>query len=127
VPGTRAPAQVGVRTGGSRFVDPDAGNTLALAADLADNGRRGSLTEIGADMSGRRRRDDGWDDGRLDAQDDRRDPWADDAIGDWGGRDAAPGDATASPAKSSGGAAGAYVRNAPPGGKANKKKTEQKK
>ena len=77
-------------------------------------------------MSGRRRRDDGWDDGRLDAQEDRRDPWADDgrdpwaddAIGDWGGRDADPGDATASPAKSSGGAAGAYVRNAPPGGKA---------
>jgi quinol monooxygenase YgiN len=75
-------------------------------------------TEIGADMSGRRRRDDGWGDGRPDAQDDRRDPWADDGIGDWGGRDADPGEDTERPAKSSGGAAGAYVRNAPPGGKA---------
>ena len=69
-------------------------------------------------MSGRRRRDDGWDDGRLDAQDDRRDPWADDGIGEWGGREADPGDDAGAPAKSSGGAAGAYVRNAPPSGKA---------
>ena len=69
-------------------------------------------------MSGRRRRDDGWDDGRLDAQDDRRDPWADDGIGEWGGADADPGDDADRSAKSSGGAAGAYVRNAPPGGKA---------
>jgi quinol monooxygenase YgiN len=69
-------------------------------------------------MSGRRRRDDGWDDGRLDAQDDRRDPWADDGIGDWGGADADPGDDADRLGKSSGGAAGAYVRNAPPGGKA---------
>jgi quinol monooxygenase YgiN len=68
-------------------------------------------------MSGRRRRDDGWDDGRLDAQDDRRDPWADDGIGEWGGRDADPGDDAGPPAKSSGGAAGAYVRNAAPAGK----------
>jgi quinol monooxygenase YgiN len=36
-------------------------------------------TEIGADMSGRRRRDDGWDEGRRDwdATDSRPDPWAD--------------------------------------------------
>jgi quinol monooxygenase YgiN len=68
-------------------------------------------------MSGRRRRDDGWDDGRLDAQDDRRDPWADDGIGEWGA-DADPGDEADRSGKSSGGAAGAYVRNAPPGGKA---------
>jgi quinol monooxygenase YgiN len=76
-------------------------------------------------MSGRRRRDDEWDDGRLDAQDDRRDPWADDSIGDWGSREADPGDdadrssaSSGGGAYSSGGAAGAYVRNAPPGGKA---------
>src|SRR6266702_6842260 len=82
-------------------------------------------TEIGADMSGRRRRDDEWDDGRLDAQDDRRDPWADDSVGEWGGLDAGPGDdADRSSAPSgggtyaNGGAAGAYVRNAPPGGNA---------
>jgi quinol monooxygenase YgiN len=44
-------------------------------------------TEIGADMSGRRRHGDDWDDGRLDAQRDRRDPWADDNVDEWGGRD----------------------------------------
>ena len=56
-------------------------------------------------MSGRRRRDDGWDDGRLDAQDDRRDPWADDSVGEWGGPDADPGDdADRSSAPSGGGA-----------------------
>ena len=38
-------------------------------------------------MSGRRRRDDEWGDGRLDAQDDRRDPWADDSVGEWGSHD----------------------------------------
>ena len=76
-------------------------------------------------MSGRRRRDDGWDDGRQDAQDARRDPWADDSVGEWGSPDADPGDdAGRSSAPSGGGAhasngaAGAYVRNAPPGGKA---------
>ncbi len=76
-------------------------------------------------MSGRRRRDDEWDDGRPDAQDARRDPWADDSIGEWGSQDADPGDdAGRSSAPSGGGAyasngaAGAYVRNAPPGGKA---------
>jgi quinol monooxygenase YgiN len=69
-------------------------------------------------MSGRRRRDDGWDDGRLDAQDDRRDPWADDSIGEWGGADADPGDEADRSAKSAGSAAGAYARNVPPGGQA---------
>jgi quinol monooxygenase YgiN len=69
-------------------------------------------------MSGRRRRDDGWDDGRLDAQDDRRDPWADDGIGEWGGADADPGDDADRSGKSSGNAAGAYARSAPPGGNA---------
>ena len=76
-------------------------------------------------MSGRRRRDDGWDDSRLDAQDERRDPWADDGVDEWGAREADPGDdADRSRASSGGGAragngaAGAYVRNAPPGGKA---------
>ena len=76
-------------------------------------------------MSGRRRRDDEWDDGRRDAQDDRRDPWADDSVGEWGSQDADPGDdADRSSAPSGGGAyassgaAGRYVRNAPPGGKA---------
>ena len=70
-------------------------------------------------MSGRRRGDDEWGDARLDAQDDRRDPWADDGIGDWG---ADPGDgADRSGAASSGGygrggAAGGYGRSAPPGG-----------
>ena len=72
-------------------------------------------------MSGRRRRDDEWGDGRLDAQDDRRDPWADDGIGDWG---ADPSDgADRSGAASSGGygrggAAAGYGRNASPGGQA---------
>lgn len=69
-------------------------------------------------MSGKRRRDDGWDDGRLDAQDDWRDPWADDSIGEWGGHDADPVEEADRPRKSSGGAAGAYVRNAPAGGQA---------
>jgi len=76
-------------------------------------------------MSGRRRRDDEWEDGRPNAQDDRRDPWADDSVGEWGGLGADPGgDAERSSAPSgggayaSGGAAGAYVRNAPPGGNA---------
>jgi quinol monooxygenase YgiN len=80
-------------------------------------------TEIGADMSGRRRRDE-WDDGRLDAQDDRRDPWADDSVGDWGGPDADPGDdadrsgATGGGAYESSGAGGGYARGGTPGGKA---------
>ena len=69
-------------------------------------------------MSGRRRRDDEWGDGRLDAQDNRRDPWADDSIGEWGGHDADYGDAMDRSRASSGGAAGAYVRNAAPGGNA---------
>ena len=76
-------------------------------------------------MSGRRRRDDGWDDGRQDAQDARRDPWADDSVGEWGSPDADPGDDAGRSSASAGegsyagnGAAGAYVRNAPPGGKA---------
>jgi quinol monooxygenase YgiN len=69
-------------------------------------------------MSGRRRRDDEWDDGRLDAQDDRRDPWAEDSIGEWGSQDADPSEDADRSHKSSGGAAGAYVRNAPPSGKA---------
>jgi quinol monooxygenase YgiN len=50
-------------------------------------------TEIGADMSGRRRRDDGWDEGRpdRDVPDSRRDPWADaGADGRGGGGYAAP-------------------------------------
>jgi quinol monooxygenase YgiN len=76
-------------------------------------------------MSGRRRHEDAWDDGRLDAQDDRRDPWADDSVGEWGSSEADPGDdadrssaSSGGGAYASGGAAGAYVRNAPPGGKA---------
>ncbi len=68
-------------------------------------------------MSGRRRRDDGWDDGRLDAQDDRRDPWADDSIGEWGGHDADLAEEADRP-RTSTGTAGAYVRNAPANGKA---------
>ena len=74
-------------------------------------------------MSGRRRRDDEWGDGRQGAQDERRDPWADDAVGDWGDRGADPGDdadwsgaSSGGGYASKGGAAGAYVRNAPPGG-----------
>jgi quinol monooxygenase YgiN len=74
-------------------------------------------------MSGKRRRDDDWDDGRLDAQDDRRDPWADDGIGEWDDRNADPGDkADRSSASSdggaypSGGATGGYPRNAPSSG-----------
>ncbi len=76
-------------------------------------------------MSGRRRRDDEWDDGRLDAQDDRRDPWADDGIGDWGGTGADVGDdadrsdePSGRGVQGSGGATAAYARNAPPGGNA---------
>jgi len=84
-------------------------------------------------MSGRRRRDDGWDDGHQDAQDERRDswadenPWADDGnVGDWGGdQDLDHGkgaDRSGSGAGKNGdgrgskGAAGAYVRNAPQNG-----------
>src|SRR5689334_25348722 len=69
-------------------------------------------------MSGRRRRDEEWGDGRLDAQDNRRDPWADDSIGEWGGHDADYGDAADRPRRSSGSAAGAYARNAAPSGNA---------
>src|SRR6185437_4523841 len=75
---------------------------------------REPYTEIGADMSGRRRRDDEWGDGRLDAQDDRRDPWADDSVGEWRSPDADPGgDADRVGASSGGGyassgAAGGY-------------------
>jgi quinol monooxygenase YgiN len=43
-------------------------------------------------MSGRRRRGDGWDDGHLDARDERRDPWADSAD-EWGNRDHGSADA----------------------------------
>jgi len=71
-------------------------------------------------MSGRRRRDDEWGDGRLDAQDDRRDPWADEPVGDWGDRGTDHGDdANRSGAPSGGGyasqggAAGAYALPAP--------------
>src|SRR6185437_10296775 len=83
---------------------------------------REPYTEIGADMSGRRRRDDEWGDGRLDAQDDRRDPWADDSVGEWGSPDADPGgDADRLGASSGGGyasngAAGGYGRSGAPGG-----------
>ena len=44
-------------------------------------------------MSGRRRRGDGWDEGRRDANDDRRDPWADGGADDWTGRDRHRGEA----------------------------------
>jgi quinol monooxygenase YgiN len=43
-------------------------------------------------MSGRRRRDDGWDDGHPGAQDDRRDPWADSSVDEWADRDRGHGD-----------------------------------
>src|SRR6202034_2678308 len=71
-------------------------------------GRRGKpYTEIGADMSGRRRRNDGWDDGHIDAQDQRRDPWADSSVDEWGDQD--PGDDAAwSGASSDGGEAGGH-------------------
>lgn len=68
-------------------------------------------------MSGRRRRDDGWDDGRLDAQDERRDPWADDTVGEWGGHGVDFAEAADRSSRSAGGSAGAYVRNAPSSGK----------
>src|SRR6185437_13507704 len=79
-------------------------------------------TEIGADMSGRRRRDEEWDDGRLDAHDDRRDPWADDSVGEWGSSDDDPGDdvdrssAPAGAGGYGGHGGGGYARNAPAGG-----------
>jgi quinol monooxygenase YgiN len=38
-------------------------------------------------MSGRRRRGDGWDDGHLEAQDERRDPWADSSVDEWSDQD----------------------------------------
>ncbi len=71
-------------------------------------------------MSGRRRRDEEWDDGRLDAHDDRRDPWADDSVGEWGSSDADPGDDAdrSSPQGGGYGAAGGYARGAQAGGKA---------
>jgi len=63
-------------------------------------------------MSGRRRRDDEWGDGRLDAQNDRRDPWADEGVGDWGDPGADPGGDTN---RSGGYSGGGY---APQGGQA---------
>jgi len=90
-------------------------------------------------MSGRRRRDDGWDDGHQDAQDERRDAWADEnpwsdesSVDDWGGdqdldygkgADRSGASAGKNGGKSGGGrgnkgAAGAYVRNAPQNGNA---------
>src|ERR1700759_5225846 len=71
-------------------------------------------TEIGADMSGRRRRDEEWDDGRLDAQDDRRDPWADDSVGEWGSPDADSGGDAGRLSTSSGG--GGYANSGTAGG-----------
>jgi quinol monooxygenase YgiN len=66
----------------------DVGNPSTTTANVTDNGRRGKpYTEIGADMSGRRRRDDGWDGGHRDAHDDRRDPWADSSADKWGAMD----------------------------------------
>jgi quinol monooxygenase YgiN len=53
-------------------------------------------------MSGRRRRDDGWADGRQDAQDDRRDPWADNSIEDWADGDREHGAEVAWPGASAG-------------------------
>ncbi|MGH3261515.1 MAG: antibiotic biosynthesis monooxygenase, partial [Trebonia sp.] len=76
-------------------------------------------TEIGADMSGRRRRDDEWGDGRLDAQDDRRDPWADGGVGDWGAERGDDGDrpgAASGGGYARGGGADGHGRNAVPGG-----------
>src|ERR1700730_5828221 len=74
-------------------------------------------------MSGRRRRDDEWGDGRLDAQADPSAPGAEEPVGDWGERGTDHGDdANRSGAPSGGGyasqggAAGAYARNVPPGG-----------
>ncbi|TVZ01498.1 hypothetical protein EAS64_28735 [Trebonia kvetii] len=87
------------------------GNTPVTAVRLADNGRCGKpCTEIGADMSGRRRRGDGWDEGRRDAHDDRRDPWRDSGAYDWAAvRDRQRGDATDRP--------GASASSAAPGGR----------
>jgi quinol monooxygenase YgiN len=60
-------------------------------------------------MSGRRRRNDGWDDGHLDAQDDRRDPWADSSVDEWSARDRDPGEeADWSSAPGGGRGTGAY-------------------
>ena len=74
-------------------------------------------------MSGRRRRGDGWDDGHLDAQDERRDPWADSSVDEWGDRSRDPGDDAEWPGGSAAGSgkgghqgrgagAGAYVNHA---------------
>lgn len=67
-------------------------------------------------MSGRRRRDDGWDDGRLDAQDDLRDPWAEDNFDEWGNRGDLPDEADRQ-RKPAGGAAGGYARGGQASGK----------
>ena len=59
-------------------------------------------------MSGRRRRDDGWGDGRQDAQNtqhDRRDPWADSDAGEWADTDRDHGDNAGWPGAPSGASA----------------------
>ena len=68
-------------------------------------------------MSGRRRRDDGWDEGPqaasdrrdawADSPDDRRDPWADSTVDEWGTSDSAAGEATDWAAAPAGAAANA--------------------
>ena len=62
-------------------------------------------------MSGRRRRGDGWDEGRRDAHDDRRDPWSDGSVDDWTGRDRRRGEAADRPDSSAGSAAGRGARD----------------
>lgn len=60
-------------------------------------------------MSGRRRRGDGWDEGHLSAEDERRDPWADSSVDEWADRDRDPGnDAGWSGAPSGGGSRSGY-------------------
>jgi quinol monooxygenase YgiN len=62
-------------------------------------------------MSGRRRRGDGWDEGRRDAHDDRRDPRGDGGVDDWTGRDRHRGDAADRPGSPAGGVTGRGARD----------------
>ena len=61
-------------------------------------------------MSGRRRGDDGWGDGRMDAPRDRGDNWADEGVGEWGGRDADGYDSGGRSRQSAGSGADGYGR-----------------
>jgi quinol monooxygenase YgiN len=64
-----------------------AANRTTVSGKLTDNETRGkAYTKSGAQMRGRRRRDDGWDEDRRDSQDGWGESQADGGPGDWADR-----------------------------------------